>query len=526
MGNVNMSNGKQKDGNLAALLYALSIATGLGFGGHSEHGLKCAYLGLQIADALALGESEREAIFYGALLKDIACTACAAGIAAFFPDDEQVSLSQVILIDPSSARDMIGWLSRYVPLDARFPTRITKLLSFMVHCGPIVKETMRSHCEVAELFARQLGFPDYVQQTLRFQWERWDGKGMAYGLKGPHIPLTARILHMIQVIELTYHFGDASSTTVLLREKRGTRFDPEVIDVFLKIAQQSDFWQTFDQATSETIMAMRPSTQADQIWENQVVRICEALADFVDLKTRETWHHSRIVADVATGIGTCLGLGKGVLIKLQCAALVHDVGKVAIPVNILTKEERRSSSEWEIYRLHPYYTQRILEQVTFLQDLATVAAAHHEWVNGQGYHRQLCGEQIPFHGRILAVANTYARLIEQQGMQKEPQAALRQMRPLVGVQFDKSCYDALVQSVGVKEGAKYLSPAPQKVGPLTERECEVLRLLAQGQNTPQIGHTLGISRKTDEHHLEHIYNKIGVTCRTAAVVYAVQQGLV
>ncbi|TMC16580.1 MAG: hypothetical protein E6J34_19860 [Chloroflexi bacterium] len=164
-----MVNQKQTDGDFAALLCALSFATGLGFGGHLEHGLGCAYLGLQIADALTLESQEREAIFYGALLKDVACTACSAGIAAFLPDEEQVSLSDVILMDPSHLSDMIGWLSKYLRLDAHFPSRITKLLSFLVQCGTIARDTMRSHCEVAELFARQLGFPDYVQQALRFR---------------------------------------------------------------------------------------------------------------------------------------------------------------------------------------------------------------------------------------------------------------------------------------------------------------------------------------------------------------------
>ena len=83
-----MGNHMQAGRDLSALLCALSFATGLGFGGHMEHGLGSASLGLQIADALALASDEREAIFYGALLKDVACTACSAGIAAFFPDGE------------------------------------------------------------------------------------------------------------------------------------------------------------------------------------------------------------------------------------------------------------------------------------------------------------------------------------------------------------------------------------------------------------------------------------------------------
>ena len=515
---------KQAEGSLAALLCALSFATGVGFGGHIEHGLGSAYLCLQIADTLGLDDEEREAVFYGALLKDVACTACSAGIAAFFPDDEQVSLSDVILMDPSRMGDMIGWLSRYFRPDAHFPRRVTKLLSFLVQCGPIVKETMRSHCEIAELFARRLGFPVHVQHTLRFQWERWDGRGMAYGLKGSAIPRTARILHLAQVLDLAYRFGGPEATDPLVRERRGNRFDPEAVDAFLALVQQPDFWQVFEnQLAEQTLLANPPATSADRNCEDQVELICEVLAEFADLKTRETWHHSKAVAEIAQNIGTCLGFQAHELIALRRAAYVHDIGKVAVPIAILAKGERRTKNEWETYRLHPYYTQRILERVDALRDLAPAAASHHEWINGQGYHRQLSGEQIPFHGRILAVAKSYVRLIQQH---KDPQEALRQMHPLVDRQFDPICYNALVASVAGKGRLQNAVSRRPKAGPLTAREVEVLRLLARGLNTPQIARALNISKKTVEHHLRHIYDKIDVTCRTAAVVYAVQKGIV
>src|SRR5260370_10312876 len=96
--------------------------------------------------------------------------------------------------------------------------------------------------------------------------------------------------------------------------------------------------------------------------------------------------------------------------------------------------DRRSASEWEYYRLHSYYTQRVLERVEPFQELAPAAAAAHEWINGQGYHRQLIGEQIPLNGRILAVADTYAQLTHQQGDQVEPADALHKMRPGCGTQ--------------------------------------------------------------------------------------------
>jgi HD-GYP domain-containing protein (c-di-GMP phosphodiesterase class II) len=362
---------------------------------------------------LHLPSEEREAIFYGALLKDVGCTACSAGISAFFPDDELVPRSDFWLIDLTRLTDMIAWLSRNVPLDSQLPSRISKLLSFLVQCGPVMKEGMLGHCEIAELFARRLRFPDYVQRTVRFQFERWDGKNLAYGLKGTEVPMAARILHTALTLELAFGFGGPAAARALAREQRGARYDPEVVDAFLGLEKQADFWQTLEHASAQsTILAMQPPTSAGQTMADQVEVVCEALADLVDIKTYESWNHSRIVAEVAVDTGRYLGLGEPELTRLRYAALVHDIGNVAIPLHILEKGDDRSASEWEYYRLHSYYTQRVLERVEPLQELAPAAAAVHEWINGQGYHRQLIGEQIPLNGRILAVADTYAELTQ------------------------------------------------------------------------------------------------------------------
>ncbi|GHO46844.1 HD domain-containing phosphohydrolase [Ktedonospora formicarum] len=514
---------KTSDRNLADLLCALSFATGIGFGDHMEHGLKSAYIGLQIAKALQLQYEDQEAIFYGALLKDVGCTACSAGISTFFPDDEQVPRSDFMLVDPSQIQEMLGWLAKNVPMDARLPGRMTKLLSFIAQCGPVIREAMRGHCEVAELFARRLGFPTYVQETLRYQWERWDGRSLAYGIKSAQVPIAARILHLSQVMELVYSIGGPSAARTLADERQGTRFDPKLVQTFLQITEATSWWDTFEQKEqAQTILAMCPPTQAEVFAQDRTEDICEALADFIDGKTPETWHHSFQVAEVAVGIGSCLGLNSQEQRSLRCAALVHDIGKVAIPFGILAKGAQRSKSEWDIYCLHSYYTQKVLEQVTPLHELAEIAASHHEWLNGQGYHRQLRGDQIPLAGRVLGLANAYVR----ENQNHETEVLLQSLSERVGAQFDATCYDALVSFLKQGNGKERTKFKPRSPGSLTQRETEVLRLLAQGANTPQIARTLSISKKTVEHHLAHIYGKFGVSCRTAAVAYAVQQQFV
>src|SRR5260370_9541788 len=100
--------------------------------------------------------------------------------------------------------------------------------------------------------------------------------------------------------------------------------------------------------------------------------------------------------------------------------------------------DRRSASEWEYYRLHSYYTPRVLERVEPFQELAPAAAAAHEWINGQGYHRQLIGEQIPLNGRIRPVPHTYAQLTHQQGAQADASDGLRRLPPRVATSTHES----------------------------------------------------------------------------------------
>lgn len=514
----------QSPAELARLLCALSFATGLGLGSRIDHGLKTAYIGLQIAERLHLPASEREAAYYGGLLKDVGCTACAAGFAPFFPDDELVPRLDFMTVDPARVVEVLGWLSRVVPVDGRLPGRVAKLLAFVAQCGPVLREALRGHCEVAEQFARRLHFPAPVQRSLRFQWERWDGKGLGYGLRGDEVPLAARILHAAQMLELVHDIGGPEAAQALARQQSGRRFDPEVADAFLALAGQSDFWDVLAaEAAGELILGLAPATAASGV-AGQVDAICEAVADFVDGKARATFRHSSLVAETAASIGGALGLSQGEQTRLRRAGLVHDVGKVGVPYGILvkaTRGARLAEDEREKYRQHPYLTQRVLERVHPLQPLAEAAAAHHEWVNGKGYPTGLRGPQIALHGRILAVANAYAHQV---ALALPPERAAERLRPLVGEQFDADCYEALrlaVQGDGPPPAA-----AARRSEALTAREIEVMALVAQGLNNSRVAAALSISRKTVEHHLEHIYGKIGVTCRTAAVAYALQERLI
>jgi DNA-binding CsgD family transcriptional regulator len=162
----------------------------------------------------------------------------------------------------------------------------------------------------------------------------------------------------------------------------------------------------------------------------------------------------------------------------------------------------------------------VLARVAPLRDLADDAGSHHEQPDGLGYPRGLIAERLSPGARALGVADVYVELSSRHPGD-DPGRVLALMQPLAGRQLDGACIDALRASVSMALPAR----RPKTGDLLTDREVEVIRLVAQGMTNREVGRALVISDKTVEHHVEHVLNKLGVTSRTAAVVYAVQHGL-
>lgn len=400
---------------------------------------------------------------------------------------------------------------------------MSRLARFLVEGRSIVKESMASHCEVGEMLARRLGFLEDVQRAIRFSLEHWDGSGPVYGMKGDEAPITARIIHIAQVLEVIHRFGGKPAATAVANQRKGKDFDPLLVDAFHGLSARKDFWMPLELETAHhMILDMRPPTPFDHASEIQMDTVCEVIADFTDIRSPHTWDHSQKVAALAVAIAQVMGLSQEQQRTLRRAALVHDLGKAAIPDRILLKQENLSEAEWEQFRLHPYYTERILSRVEQFRPLAADAAAHHERIDGKGYPRQLTGEQIPLGGRILAVADT-CELLSRGAGRDDPLATLQRMQPLAGSDLDVSCYEALAASLGQEKRPVRKDQPSHNV---SDRETEVLRQLAKGLTNKQIGTALVISENTVERHLDNIYGKLGVSSRTSAVVWAVQNGLV
>jgi HD-GYP domain-containing protein (c-di-GMP phosphodiesterase class II) len=230
------------------------------------------------------------------------------------------------------------------------------------------------------------------------------------------------------------------------------------------------------------------------------------------------------VAALAEQAADWLGLAATEVAALRRAALLHDLGRAGVPNGIWERAGPLSSVDWERVRLHAYHTERILARSPILAPLAPIAGMHHERQDGSGYHRQARAAAIPLPARLLAAADVYQ--------------ALRQARPHRAARPALVAADCLLaearsgrlddQAVAaVLAAAGHPAPRPRRSWPceLTDREVDVLRLVARGCSTRQIAQQLVISPKTADHHIQHVYAKIGVSTRAAATMFALEHDL-
>jgi HD-GYP domain-containing protein (c-di-GMP phosphodiesterase class II) len=323
-------------------------------------------------------------------------------------------------------------------------------------------------------------------------------------------------------VDIFHRLGGWDVATEVLRQRRGKAYDPAVADAFLDHGER---WlaEIGDTSAWEAALAAEPAPWAG-VGEARLDDVLRAFADFADLKSPYTRGHSSGVALLAEGAAKHAGLSGQATTELRRAALVHDLGRTGIPNGIWDKPGPLSRAEWERVRLHPYLSERILSHAGTLDSLAALAGAHHERLDGSGYHRGSPAALLPPAARILAAADAYQAMTQDRPHRPAhlSEAAARQLSAEVdGGRFDGDAVQCVLAAAGHRPlGQRRLWPAG-----LSEREVDVLRLIARGASSKVVAGRLFISPKTAEHHVAHIYAKIGVSSRAAAALFAMEHNL-
>jgi putative nucleotidyltransferase with HDIG domain len=174
-----------------------------------------------------------------------------------------------------------------------------------------------------------------------------------------------------------------------------------------------------------------------------------ALAKAVDKRDPFTAEHSQNVRMISVDIGREMRVSAAELEALEWGGLLHDVGKIGVPDNILLKQERLTREERMVMNAHPVLGAEIIAPVAKLAPELPIIRHHHEWFNGSGYPDRLMGDEIPSLARILHVADAFEAMTAARPYRMTPltnEQALSELRKFAGVQFDPVVVDAFVRT--------------------------------------------------------------------------------
>lgn len=434
---------------LAELISALSHALDITEGQPEGHCVRCCWIGMHVGRHIGLSDEAQWDLYYTLLLKDLGCSSNAARICELYLTDDLNFKRDFKTVGDSLPR-VLQFVLKHTGLKAGLAERFRSVLTIMRDGSEIAHELIATRCQRGAEIARLLRFPESVSQGIYSLDEHFNGQGKPEGLVGEAIPLLARIALLAQVIDVFHTAGGQLAALDEVRLRAGRWFDPQLVAAFEQVAGAPAFWATLaSPEVNAAVLALEPASQVVALDDDYLDDIAAAFGQVVDSKSPYTSGHSARVALYTDLIAEQLGLSFERRRWLKRGALLHDVGKLGVSNSVLDKPGKLDAEEWAAVQAHAMYTETILSRIDAFAELARVAAAHHERLDGKGYPRGVTAEAICLETRIITTADIFDAITAERpyrGAVPIPKT-LEMMAENVGTAIDPQCFSALKQAL-------------------------------------------------------------------------------
>jgi len=498
---------------VGGVVAALSVGSDLTRGHPPGEAMRACLLATELARRAGLDRASQGEVYYGTLLRFAGCAATSHEIAAAFGGDDIVVRARGDLIDPTVPAEAMQFLA-----GLGVTAEHLEGLGGVPGVARLKAEGARADCEVGALLAGCLRLPEEVRQAVLDAFERFDGHGVPAGRAGAEIAQAARFAAVGYAAVMFEAAAGGAAAAEAVTRWTGRALDPETAAVFmdapaelLRISDPDDLWAAVVDAEPEPRRVFRDDAALDEA--------LAAFGDAADLKSPWFSGHSRGVASLARAAAEAGRVSPADPALVYRAGLLHDLGRVAVPAGVWERPGRLRAEDWDLVRLHPYHTGRILARSPVLAPLGEMASRHHERPDGSGYPAGVPATELDGGACLLAAADVLHALGEPRPHRPAvdlPEAS----RIMAGLPLDRDAVRAVLDAAGA--GPAALPPLPAG---LTERELEILRRLAAGRTKREIAAELVISPSTVHTHTVHIYAKCGVSTRAALAMFAMRSGL-
>ena len=280
---------------------------------------------------------------------------------------------------------------------------------------------MQDHCEIGEHNVQAMPFYKRCKNVILYHHEQAGGKG-PFGKKASEVPILSRLIHLGDLIDINcsmYSVTPDKYQRILdyVESGRNILFDAETANAFLSSFTPETLAAISGENVKQTLRNTLPVI-TNPYSPEELIRISSMFARIIDFKSEFTCHHSMGIAQKASEMGRYYGYDKEMQSKLFFAGAVHDIGKLAIPSQILEKPGKLTKEEFTIIQKHASVTYDILSQIDGLEDITRWASFHHEKLDGSGYPFGKTGNELDHNERLFACLDIYQALTEERPYKK------------------------------------------------------------------------------------------------------------
>lgn len=348
------------------ILASLSVALDLASGHYEGHSVRTGVIAARLARDLYGSDDDIIRVYFASMLKDIGCI------------DLRHRLKMMVKDDNAS----------------------NDLTASITHPAALSGATI----------GQMLGFDARVVDAILHHGEKWDGSGNPSGLRSETIPFLSRVIGIAQFMDAGVCTSTIENMYIRLREVGEKWFDPMAVQAAFDLRNDKDFWERHRAFRLGWIRAL-PMPERAQIGTGASIdSICEAFSLVIDAQSSFTGDHSSRVTSYATWLAQHFDFDKKRIQTIRRAALLHDIGKLKVPNHILEKPGKLSRDEFELIKLHPKHSAEILSKISGFERITEIAGAHHEKLDGMGYHKGLSANDLDLDMRVLAAADVFDAL--------------------------------------------------------------------------------------------------------------------
>ncbi|MEG0127684.1 HD-GYP domain-containing protein [Clostridium sp.] len=274
---------------------------------------------------------------------------------------------------------------------------------------------IKTHTEKGYMLVSKLPFNSEVSEAVKYHHENYNGTG-PYGISGASLPIKAQIIRLADVFEILYNSDEANylqrdKITKWVISNENIIFSSKIVKAFLDVQSNDCFWWDYEMlGFTSANFDVHLKVKSLPITIDELRDIAYVFADIIDNKSSFTYQHSYNLADLVIKLCDFLNYDYEKKTRLEIAALLHDIGKLAVPETILTKNATLNDLEFSIVKSHAYYTRVILSKINGLEDIVDISSNHHEKLDGTGYPLGLTAKDISFDSRMMAICDIYDAL--------------------------------------------------------------------------------------------------------------------